>query len=130
MSTSVMMLCKNCSSLLTHFVKRTSVKKFPRFLSSKSYDDWKKAVSDAEKIVGYPTSYMSLRCLISDEFSNVAMHLRKLVGTRHPLLKTARWKLFSSLHLCIGQAKFNIRRDATMHDNSDWRYVPYLDNPS
>lgn len=90
MSTSVMMLCKNCSSLLTHFVKRTSVKKFPRFLSSKSYDDWKKAVSDAEKIVGYPTSYMSLRCLISDEFSNVAMHLRKLVGTRHPLLKTAR----------------------------------------
>lgn len=47
-------------------------------------------MSDAEKIVGYPTSYMSLRCLISDEFSNVAMHLRKLVGTRHPLLKTAR----------------------------------------
>ena len=55
--------------------------------------EWKKAVSDAEKIVGYSTSFMSLRCLLSDELSNVAMHMRKLVGTRHPLLKTARYIL-------------------------------------
>ncbi|XP_038823682.1 all trans-polyprenyl-diphosphate synthase PDSS2-like isoform X2 [Salvelinus namaycush] len=48
-----------------------------------------KVVSDAEKIVGYPTSFMSLRCLLSDELSNVAMHVRKLVGTKHPLLSTA-----------------------------------------
>lgn len=47
-------------------------------------------MSDAEKIVGYPTSFMSLRCLLSDELSNVAMHVRKLVGTQHPLLSTAR----------------------------------------
>lgn len=47
-------------------------------------------MSDAEKIVGYPTSFMSLRCLLSDELSNVAMHVRKLVGTQHPLLNTAR----------------------------------------
>lgn len=84
------MLCKNCSSLLNRFVKNASCRSLSRLLSSKIYNDWNKAVSDAEKIVGYPTSYMSLRCLISDEFSNVAMHLRKLVGTRHPLLKTAR----------------------------------------
>ncbi|XP_068608359.1 all trans-polyprenyl-diphosphate synthase PDSS2 [Brachionichthys hirsutus] len=51
---------------------------------------WTKAVSDAEKLVGYPTSFLSLRCLLSDELSNVAMHVRKLVGTRHPLLSTAR----------------------------------------
>ncbi|XP_055014356.1 decaprenyl-diphosphate synthase subunit 2 [Boleophthalmus pectinirostris] len=50
---------------------------------------WNKVVSDAEKIVGYPTSFMSLRCLLSDELSNVAMHVRKLVGTQHPLLHTA-----------------------------------------
>lgn len=49
-----------------------------------------KAVSDAEKIVGYPTSFLSLRCLLSDELSNIALHMRKLVGTKHPLLKTAR----------------------------------------
>lgn len=87
------MLCKNCSSLLNRFVKNASCRSLSRLLSSKTYNDWNKAVSDAEKIVGYPTSYMSLRCLISDEFSNVAMHLRKLVGTRHPLLKTARYTL-------------------------------------
>jgi len=57
---------------------------------SNKTNDWNKAVSDAEKIVGYPTSFMSLRCLLSDEISNVAIQMRKLVGTRHPLLKTAR----------------------------------------
>ena len=51
---------------------------------------WNKAVSEAEKIVGYPTSFMSLRCLLSDELSNVALQMHKLVGTGHPLLKTAR----------------------------------------
>ncbi|EPQ18655.1 Decaprenyl-diphosphate synthase subunit 2 [Myotis brandtii] len=33
---------------------------------------------------------MSLRCLLSDELSNIAMQVRKLVGTQHPLLTTAR----------------------------------------
>ena len=61
------------------------------FLSSSKVSGWNKAVTEAEKIVGYPTSFMSLRCLLSDEFSNVAMHMRKLVGTKHPLLKTARY---------------------------------------
>ena len=60
------------------------------FWKSSDINDWSKAVSDAEKIVGYPTSFMSLRCLLSDELSNVAMNMRKLVGTQHPLLKTAR----------------------------------------
>lgn len=52
--------------------------------------DWNRAVSEAEKIVGYPTSFLSLRWLLSDEIANVAMHLRKLVGSNHPLLKTAK----------------------------------------
>nr|XP_019940086.1 PREDICTED: decaprenyl-diphosphate synthase subunit 2 isoform X1 [Paralichthys olivaceus] len=58
--------------------------------SSSGTSNWSKVVSEAEKIVGYPTSFMSLRCLLSDELSNVAMHVRKLVGTQHPLLSTAR----------------------------------------
>uniref|UniRef100_A0A3Q3SA25 Prenyl (decaprenyl) diphosphate synthase, subunit 2 n=1 Tax=Mastacembelus armatus TaxID=205130 RepID=A0A3Q3SA25_9TELE len=58
--------------------------------SSSTPSNWTKVVSDAEKIVGYPTSFMSLRCLLSDELSNVALHVRKLVGTKHPLLNTAR----------------------------------------
>ncbi|CAM9153559.1 unnamed protein product [Lampetra planeri] len=58
--------------------------------SGRGLSSWSKVVSDAEKLVGYPTSFMSLRCLLSDELSNVAMHVRKLVGTQHPLLNTAR----------------------------------------
>lgn len=58
--------------------------------SSRSPSHWSQVVSEAEKIVGYPTSFMSLRCLLSDELSNIAMQVRKLVGTRHPLLTTAR----------------------------------------
>lgn len=57
--------------------------------------DWNKAVSDAEKIVGYPTSFLSLRWLLSDEIANVALHLRKLVGSSHPLLKTAKNLLYT-----------------------------------
>ncbi|KOB73445.1 putative tumor suppressor protein [Operophtera brumata] len=30
-------------------------------------------IRDAEKVVGYPTSFMSLRCLLSDEFANTAL---------------------------------------------------------
>ncbi|XP_060046670.1 all trans-polyprenyl-diphosphate synthase PDSS2 isoform X2 [Erinaceus europaeus] len=61
-----------------------------RAQSSGSPTHWNQVVSEAEKIVGYPTSFMSLRCLLSDELSNIAMQVRKLVGTRHPLLTTAR----------------------------------------
>ncbi|XP_028167910.1 decaprenyl-diphosphate synthase subunit 2-like [Ostrinia furnacalis] len=55
-----------------------------------SKPDWNRAVSEAEKIVGYPTSFLSLRWVLSDEIANVALHLRKLVGSNHPLLKTAK----------------------------------------
>lgn len=56
--------------------------------------DWNRAVSEAEKIVGYPTSFLSLRWVLSDEIANVALHLRKLVGSNHPLLKTAKFVFF------------------------------------
>lgn len=42
--------------------------------------DWDKAISEAEKIVGYPPSFANLRWLLSDEIANVAIHLRKLVS--------------------------------------------------
>ncbi|XP_038655164.1 decaprenyl-diphosphate synthase subunit 2 isoform X2 [Scyliorhinus canicula] len=64
--------------------------------SSTSTSSWTKVVSDAEKIVGYPTSFMSLRCLLSDELSNIALHVRKLVGTKHPLISTARGFVYDS----------------------------------
>ncbi|SPP76901.1 decaprenyl-diphosphate synthase subunit 2 [Drosophila guanche] len=57
--------------------------------------DWNRAVSEAERIVGYPTSFLSLRWLLSDEIANVALHLRKLVGSAHPLMKTAKHLLYN-----------------------------------
>ncbi|KAJ8978500.1 hypothetical protein NQ317_002403 [Molorchus minor] len=57
--------------------------------------NWNQAVSEAEKIVGYPTSFLSLRWLLSDEIANVALHLRKLVGSNHPILKTAKGLLYN-----------------------------------
>lgn len=59
-------------------------------LAQNQRPDWNRAVSEAEKVVGYPTSFLSLRWLLSDEIANVALHLRKLVGSNHPLLKTAK----------------------------------------
>ncbi|XP_046391917.1 all trans-polyprenyl-diphosphate synthase PDSS2 [Ischnura elegans] len=57
--------------------------------------DWNRAVSEAEKIVGYPTSFLSLRWLLSDEIANIALHLRQLVGSNHPLLKTAKSLIYN-----------------------------------
>lgn len=57
--------------------------------------DWDRAVSDAERLVGYQTSFLSLRWLLSDEVANLAVHLRKLVGRNHPLLKTAKFMLYN-----------------------------------
>lgn len=72
---------RNLSDSKVHLAKVTQYQK----------PDWNRAVSEAEKIVGYPTSFLSLRWLLSDEIANVALHLRKLVGSNHPLLKTAKY---------------------------------------
>ncbi len=56
--------------------------------SSRGVSKLENLASEAEKVVGYQTSL--LRCLLSDEISSVLLHSKKLVGSRHPLLKTAR----------------------------------------
>lgn len=74
--------------------------------SSNSKFEWNRAFSAAEKIVGYPTTFLSLRWLLSDEIANVAVHLRKLVGSSHPLLKTAKYVLclcFTFMCVCLSE---------------------------
>lgn len=88
-----MMFTAGCRRLSV--LPRTGARTLSLFTPSGA-SNWNKVVSDAEKIVGYPTSFMSLRCLLSDELSNVAMHVRKLVGTQHPLLNTARGFVYDS----------------------------------
>jgi decaprenyl-diphosphate synthase subunit 2 len=57
--------------------------------------EWASTLSKAEKIVGYPTSFLSLRYLVSDEVAHFANLLRKLMQTKHPLIKMVR-RLISS----------------------------------
>ena len=52
--------------------------------------EWEKLMKKAEKSVGYPTSFLNLRYLVSDEVANVATLLRKLMNTNHPLITTAK----------------------------------------
>ena len=52
--------------------------------------EWEKLMTKAEKSVGYATSFLNLRYLVSDEVANVASLLRKLMHTKHPLIKTAK----------------------------------------
>ncbi|CAH0728633.1 unnamed protein product, partial [Brenthis ino] len=58
--------------------------------------DWRDVLTEAEQIVGYPTSFLNLRWLFNDEIASTAIHLRKLVGTNHPLLKSAKNLLIGS----------------------------------
>ena len=53
-------------------------------------NSWNRSVSDAEKLVGYPTSLMSVRALMDDDFANIAVHMRKLVGSEHPVFHTVK----------------------------------------
>lgn len=59
-------------------------------VKTETKNEWNRALSEAEKIVGYQTSYLSLRYLLSDEITNLALHMRKLVGSTHPLVSTGK----------------------------------------
>lgn len=93
------MLCtKTCRALLQKnnkllFVRCASIS--PNVNKKPAEDvrvpkSWNTVVSEAEKVVGYPTSFLNLRWLLSDEFANVAMNVKKMIGTGHPILHTVR----------------------------------------
>lgn len=75
-------------SITRKFLTASNVKFNTRLISSTSEsreklatkieakNEWNRAVSEAEKIVGYQTSFLSLRYLLSDEITNLALHLR------------------------------------------------------
>ena len=65
-----------------------SVHSLPASFTKKN--SWNRAVSDAEKLVGYPTSLMSVRALMDDDFANIAVHMRKLIGSEHPVFHTVK----------------------------------------
>ena len=42
--------------------------------------------------MGYPTSLLGLKHVLGDELAVLASHLKRLIGSRHPVVKTARWR--------------------------------------
>lgn len=49
-----------------------------------------RSIVKAENVVGYPTSFLNLRSLLSDEVANFAVHLQKMFETKHPLLNLSK----------------------------------------
>ncbi|XP_034833825.1 all trans-polyprenyl-diphosphate synthase PDSS2-like [Maniola hyperantus] len=75
---------------------RRTYSRWGGIISQREELDWRDVITEAEQIVGYPTSFLNLRWLFNDEIANTAIHLRKLVGTNHPLLKSAKNLLIGS----------------------------------
>ena len=49
--------------------------------------NWNNAISNAEKIVDYPTTSLGLRWLMSDDVANFGEHLHKIEESTHPIVK-------------------------------------------
>lgn len=61
------------------------------FWSSINGNGLQKAINSAERVVGYPTNFSSLKFLVDEEEpTNFIKLAKKLVGSGHPLLTTAR----------------------------------------
>ena len=52
--------------------------------------EWNRAVASAENLVGFPTSAIQLRSLLTDDVTSMSGHLRKLMGSDHPILRTLK----------------------------------------
>ena len=80
----------------SHLILSQHVKKFSRTKPFNINKNLSKILSHAEKVVGYPTSFLNLRYLVSDEVANFANLIRKLIKTNHPLINIARQLILSS----------------------------------
>lgn len=83
------------------FLGERAVHSLPASFTKKN--SWNRSVSEAEKLVGYPTSLMSVRALMEDDFANVAVHMRKLIGSEHPVLHTIKRLVY------MGKNKMQLR---------------------
>lgn len=52
--------------------------------------NWERVIADAKSVIGSCPSQIGLKTLMSDEISHIKTHLKKLVGTQHPFLETAK----------------------------------------
>ncbi|OQR71628.1 decaprenyl-diphosphate synthase subunit 2-like [Tropilaelaps mercedesae] len=96
--------------VVTHFLRRgissgeagTTVSRavlLSHSLSAVSHDhrhaQWHRAISNAEKVVGAPSSTFTWKLLTSETGIGAAGHLRKLLGTTHPVIKTIKKLIYN-----------------------------------
>ena len=65
--------------------------------------EWNRAIASAERLVGFPTSAYHLKTLFSED-ANVTEHVRKLMGSDHPVLKS-----FKRLIIQGGQVTYFVK---------------------
>ncbi|TRY63137.1 hypothetical protein TCAL_12303 [Tigriopus californicus] len=63
---------------------------FSSYISFPRSHQWNKNVAEAEKLVGFPTSMMSFQNLMDNDVTSMTSHVKKLLGSGHPLLKTLK----------------------------------------
>ena len=63
--------------------------------------EWNRAVSHAEKLVGFPSSAFHLQTLMSDDVTGITEHMRKLMGSDHPVLKSLKRLVIHGGQVCI-----------------------------
>lgn len=59
--------------------------------------EWTQTLTRAEQVVSYPTSFLNLRYLVTDEMANFANLFRKLMNTKHPLISLAHKLIFNGV---------------------------------
>lgn len=85
----------------------TPIKRMHLLLGNRMYSFWfssngidhEKAITNAERLVGYPNTYSSLKYLAEEEPANFLSLAKKLVGSGHPLLSIARDLLSQDSHI-------------------------------
>ncbi|KRY73055.1 Decaprenyl-diphosphate synthase subunit 2 [Trichinella pseudospiralis] len=56
--------------------------------------NWKTLLSEAEKLITHSGSYSSLQYLLNNDVASVTLGMRKLLGSKHKLLKTLKYFLY------------------------------------
>ena len=50
--------------------------------------EFSSVINEAEKVVGYPVSFLNMRVILNDEIANILSYTKKLIEMKHPLAQT------------------------------------------
>ena len=91
------------SRITTVFCRQSQTKSLSSFSNVQTIKlpkqhEWNRAVSRAEKIVGFPTS--AFHEFMRDDAMNMQDHMKKLMGSGHPVLKSLKRLIIQGGQVC------------------------------